>query len=361
MINTLENMTDEQAFTNVTGTGQDGAVVLAINHPTKRDGDEPVFLIRRATGAKEAINFVKENLEGVKVWDGGPVDKFAILGYNMLKAGLTVQTVIEKDEKRYFYCPGYVALATNDQTPLDAQLQIAGRSFVDMKDLAVPDDWKIQMLAVKDAVPRLQSYSRMEKKLASVGKKEEATEESTERPINTRGKKLYELLRDSFNVDMMLESGLESLGKIGTRRGEFGNVLGLDKQEAIRRGKAAARLRKHIAKAPTQLNEQDKNSVLENVVQQYRLDQEIKEVEEKINNDATDENNRRILNDLNAKKQKLETITTENDNRLVVELQKAMMNEVPEEDDDENMMKGDLNLDSQPDDTVTVGMKTDPN
>lgn len=109
----------------------------------------------------------------------------------MLAAGLTVQQYMETEDTRTLYCPGYIAMATNDQSPLDLQLQMAGRSFVDMRDIAVPQDWKIQMLGVQGIVERLLSYSEMEKKLARVGKKTEQIDETDETtPQLERGKKL---------------------------------------------------------------------------------------------------------------------------------------------------------------------------
>ena len=73
----------------------------------------------------------------------------------------------------------------------------------------------------------------------------------------------------------MLENEVESLGKIGTRRGDFGNVLGLDKREALRRGMAAAKLRKKFGRA--KIDEDDVGRLLDVATRQAQAEFDIEE------------------------------------------------------------------------------------
>ena len=66
------------------GSGDDDnktSVVLAISHPTSNKDGEPMFYIRRAKDAGQAISFVKDTLPNIPGWEGRTVEKFAILGY----------------------------------------------------------------------------------------------------------------------------------------------------------------------------------------------------------------------------------------------------------------------------------------
>lgn len=89
----------------------------------------------------------------------------------------------------------------------------------------------------------------------------------------------YELLRDSFNAELILSNDLESLGKIGTRRADFGNILGLDKREAVRRGKLAAKFRKKVKDNPGDVQPSDANEL---ITERLRLDSDIDELTTKL-------------------------------------------------------------------------------
>ena len=81
-----------------------------------------------------------------------------------------MQTVIPRngDEPERIYCPRYIALATSSNASLDSQLQIAGRSFVELKGVSAPKGWEIQLLGVKNMAERLKQYSQMERHLADI-------------------------------------------------------------------------------------------------------------------------------------------------------------------------------------------------
>ena len=211
---------------------------------------EPAFEMFFAPNAEAAIEDVFFNHQ---------ISKIAILGYGMLEAGLTVQSNIEvpllsdqvvrrtrgqskrpiqpKQIGTYnrMYCPQYVALATSDNASLDAQLQIVGRSFVELKGHVAPQNWRIQLLGVHNIVSRLVNYSNMESILAG---------------INSDGKnlRLYEALKEKFGYALVEETAT-GLGTVGVRRGEFSNILGMTAKTAARRSKAAAYTRKKAEEA----------------------------------------------------------------------------------------------------------------
>lgn len=202
------------------------------NLPPHKKDFVPAFYVFMAPSAEVAIQ---------TVWDRKGISKVAILGYGMLEAGLTVQSVVtvpsQKDEAGHkrIYAPKYVALATAENASLDGQLQIAGRSFVELKDTVAPPNWKIQLLGVKGMQDRLVRYSDMEKILAD---------------INSNGKShaLYEALKQAFSASLMQENSYGTLGVVGTRRGDFGSILGLTAVVAQKRAAAASRARDWAAK-----------------------------------------------------------------------------------------------------------------
>lgn len=155
------------------------------------------------------------------------ITKFSILGYGMLQAGLTVQSVLDTGvDGMYNFCPKYVALATPENAPLDGQLQIAGRAFVELKESEAPEDWKLNLLGVQGMVGRLNNYSNMEETLA-----------------NIKELRMYEALKDSFNADFVTENSVGTLGVVGTRRSDFGSILGLTPELAKKKAEKAAKLR----------------------------------------------------------------------------------------------------------------------
>ena len=157
----------------------------------------------------------------------GRIDKFAVLGYGMLTAGLTVQTYIPSSRK--MFCPQYTALASTDQAALDSQLQIAGRSFVDLKQHAFPEDWFIHMLSVGGKIDKLKKYTQMEERFAEIGD-------------NGELKPMYEVLKRGFKARFIDLDSFNTLGYLGVRRGEFSRILGLTP-------KAAQKLVKEVQEA----------------------------------------------------------------------------------------------------------------
>ena len=182
------------------------------------EGNEPFFNAFFVSSAEVAVE---------EVWAKLGISKIAILGYGMLQAGLTVQTVdnVEGQPLR-IYCPKYVALATAENAALDAQLQIAGRSFVELKGQTAPTAWTIELLGVRGMVERLNRYSDMEGLLARI-----------------RGKRMFEALKEGFGAKMMVANSLGTLGVVGTRRGDFSGILGMTPAEALKRANVAARVR----------------------------------------------------------------------------------------------------------------------
>ena len=217
-------------------------------HPLHTDlpsGSEPFFEVTLVPAAEDAVKYAFEKYN---------ISKISILGFNMLKAGLTVQTVIDQrtdDEEKKpvgplrIYCPKYVALATAENAALDAQLQIAGRSFVELKGMPAPTNWKIQFLGVQGRVEALQRYSEMEERLARIS-----------------GKRVYEALKEGFGARMMVANSLGTLGVVGTQRGDFGSILGLTPADARRRANAAKKVRESVAPGGT-LSENDQKALLE--------------------------------------------------------------------------------------------------
>lgn len=174
-----------------------------------------IFFTATADGAIE---------EALNAYD---ITKVAILGYGMLQAGLTVQSVVANpNEPLRIFCPQYMALGSAKDTNLDGQLQIAGRTFVELKDVVAPDEWFIKMLGVDGIVDTLKQYSEMERLLAEI-----------------EGQRLYESLKSKFGADIMTENEFGGLGVVGTRRGDFGSILGLTPKVAAERAKAAESLR----------------------------------------------------------------------------------------------------------------------
>ena len=180
-----------------------------------------------------------------EAWNTHQISKIAILGYGKLKAGLTLQTVmtgpspISPDPKTTrIYVPQYISLATADDAALDAQLQIAGRSFVELKGETAPDAWQIRLLGVTGMVERLKRYSAMEKILAEI-----------------EGKRVYEALKKGFPATLLVDKFQTSRGEgyvVGTQRGDFNGILGLTPTAAKARAKAAANLVGRLKERPGQ-------------------------------------------------------------------------------------------------------------
>jgi hypothetical protein len=281
-----------------------------------QDGNsQPAFEVVRFPDAESAIRSSFEDFGIVKI---------AILGYGMLSAGLTVQTIIQaplnsnlvqrraKNAKRKtvdgsdgtynrIYCAKYLALATTTTSSLDKNLQLAGRTFAELKEHKAPLNWKIQVLGVTDIVDTLTQYSNMEEILADINtpvslleqrrrltggvnpsdpsdpvtpsdpsdpsdpltpSSSSSTAESEAitgaREISSvRTLTLCEALKESFDATLVASNNYGSLGQVGVRRGEFSSILGLTNDVAIRRAKAAEAARKKALESTSKLTQSE--------------------------------------------------------------------------------------------------------
>ena len=118
------------------------------------------------------------------------IHKTMIAGYGMLEAGLTIQSTM-KGQRTWFpaniyrmdgmmkraghggvggldlhWVPKYMSIATSEQGPVDAHYQIIGRCFVDMRDMPLPDEWRINFLAARPIHTMIKIYSLLELRLA---------------------------------------------------------------------------------------------------------------------------------------------------------------------------------------------------
>ena len=197
-------------------SGNRSALCFVYNHSTTKapTDAEPLLEVFATDSAENAIQYV---------YGTHAITKFAVLGYGMLKAGLTIQTYIEgkfgqngnRITNDRMFCPKYMAIASPESASLDSQLQTVGRAFVDLRERKRPENWFIELLAVPNRVETLQSYSAMEDRFADAGR------DNNQQP-------LFMILKTAFKARFLgsLDS-YDSLGFIGTRRGQFSHLLGL--------------------------------------------------------------------------------------------------------------------------------------
>jgi hypothetical protein len=180
-------------------------------------GQTPALTAFLATNAKEAIAYAKETFG---------ITKVVISGFNLLKAGLTVQTHLEAELSIEEYLVSHVAVATSDTSALDVQLQMVGRAFADIKGQKAPspEDWAIHLMGVKDRAMVLQQYSALEENLADAG---------------ALGEPMFEALRAQFTEEELSRIDFVKLGLIGMRRGSIANLLNVT-AESIRRAIATS-------------------------------------------------------------------------------------------------------------------------
>ena len=271
---------DEEDIITV-NDGNPTSLVCFVYDPQHNSNTEPKpkFDAFLASSAEEAIG---------RVWNFYRMKKVAILGYGMLQAGLTVQTVIKAtrpvkspespapkpaynlrtrrpkaeipgygnadnmESYSRIYCPQYGALATAENAALDAQLQIAGRAFVELKNTVAPTDWGIELLGVAGMPDRLQRYSAMEERLADINTSEKSQDEKLT---------LYRALKESFNSELMVKNTSGTLGVVGVRRGDFASILGLTAEAAERRAAIAMGARDNAAKNGTGKTADDYNKI----------------------------------------------------------------------------------------------------
>ena len=170
------------------------------NETTAKD-EEPVFKVHFASNAQQTIDEIYKEYK---------ITRFSTLGFSLLAAGLTLQHVIEREEDELIFCPTFPAVAEAGSSSLDGLLQMVGRSFVDIKNVEKPPDFKINLLSTEGAVERLGKYSNVERIL------------STE-----PGQKMYEILKSAIDKKNFVETGLGELGRVGVRRGRIADLLGI--------------------------------------------------------------------------------------------------------------------------------------
>ena len=174
---------------------------------------EPKFYAFFADSADTAIQKLVGGLERL---GNRKVEKVAILGYQKLQAGLTVQTSVTKYKTQGIsaqFCVSHVATGYNDNTSMDTYLQMVGRAFADLKSIPAPSKWKIKLLGVQGAVNDLKKYSEMETILAEAKIEE-----------GSKGK-LYQVLK-SVSMRHALAERVSSLGLVGIRRVRISEILG---------------------------------------------------------------------------------------------------------------------------------------
>ena len=274
----------------------DFAKNLSSNAVSEGLNAEPAFRVVLYPNAETAIS---------AIWQDYQISKIAILGYGMLSAGLTIQSIvrspknhnklkkkaksqdrqaIDKEELKVegydrIYCARYLALATSDDASLDKQLQIAGRTFAELKNHEAPKNWHIETLGVENIVDTLVQYSEMESLLSDINtptalmnsrmrwNKTESdfiasdgdrmrsgtpnSEAQAEQSDETRALTLPEALKESFDSVLMTTNAYGDLGEVGVRRGDFASILGLTNAVAKQRAYAALQARKNVTNKET--------------------------------------------------------------------------------------------------------------
>ena len=183
-------------------------------------------MVQRFPNAQEAIDWAWSFDDGAAEPRG--IWKCAVLGYNMLQAGLTLQhthrgnSEIPGDLTRR-YCPRHFATSISNNAPLDSTLQLVGRAFVDFKDVCVPDKWSIELLGEETLIERLSLYSKSELHLAKV----------------PSGLATYSAIKKAFlpkGKDQALTESvwkLLCLGTVGRRHASFSELLGIRSQNPV--------------------------------------------------------------------------------------------------------------------------------
>lgn len=99
------------------------------------------------------------------------VEKFAVLGYTMLEAAVTLQTDAFMQEgpngapQRRTYAVGAFCAAHPRNAPLDELFQMVGRAFADFKQRRFPD-FEVKFLAPEGTAENLRAIAQVEKLLA---------------------------------------------------------------------------------------------------------------------------------------------------------------------------------------------------
>ena len=206
--------------------GDEGAKLVVLY--CKKKANKIHIELKRALNMEQVVSYKPDDKN---------VFHYAIMGYSMFKAGLTVQTIREALERgkkiKYNFCPRFMAYVCTAATPLDESLQTVGRCFVDLKledneqymlD-GFKETWKIQLLSIKTLIPALKAYNAAEYEFAhadTVGTPERLGD------LRTKGKMLYEVLRSAFPRRLVAKLNLECVGVISKNLISLTSILGID-------------------------------------------------------------------------------------------------------------------------------------
>lgn len=129
-------------------------VQLFVNYADVVDEDQPTVMSFANCG------------EAVQHGDSLGISKFVILGYTMLEAAVTIQTVVKKDDLSTTFAAGFVCSAYTTDTPTDELFQLVGRAFADFRKHRYPN-WKISLLSPTDALNLLRGVALAEYSIAA--------------------------------------------------------------------------------------------------------------------------------------------------------------------------------------------------
>ena len=103
--------------------------------------------------------------------------RVAVLGFNMLKAGLAFQTAVAEPANKKLatvahYPVSYVAYQSSLTPQLDTSLQLVGRAFAELRGPTRPSKHKIKVLGVSGIVDTIYRYARLERNFADASREQ---------------------------------------------------------------------------------------------------------------------------------------------------------------------------------------------
>lgn len=212
---------------------RDAGLVALFYHPnnqsTRLAPDEDVVLdFFMSESAGDAISFANDDTALAKKavtkmasmrTSHGAV-RVAVLGFNMLKAGLTLQTAVAEPANDSqgklatvtHYLVSYVAYQSSLEPQLDTSLQLVGRAFAELRGLTRPSKHKIKVLGVSGIVDTIYRYARLERNFADA----------------SREQRMISALRTTFDAAAVTDDG--SLGTLGSVGAKLESILGIDRR-----------------------------------------------------------------------------------------------------------------------------------
>jgi hypothetical protein len=185
------------------------------------------------------------------------IQRVAVLGYSMLRAGLTLQTVLkpkalrlhahgdadadqdtETDKaKRLIYAPMWVAMCSSNLGRIDQRLQMVGRSFVDLKENRAPPLWEINFLGIDWMLEAVVRYQEIETKLGNTGAGSASVVQALDNEFKSfvRGDK--RLANDDTSEDIFEQDNVDyklaRFAHIGSANVRIGTLLGYTRAETV--------------------------------------------------------------------------------------------------------------------------------